>query len=615
MTIITDTRVVRLQRTAARTGHQHSADERIVEEVTDELVTAADVVSLPPGSLITLQRGPGAGLTEEGSVLNAARDEIGGVAGGQTTSVSFDSEDAGATAASIFVTELDFSVALTASGQYAINYKTFQIKTYDPVPTAPGSRILITYAWAPIREYLEWVPEDLDPDLEAFGVGPHQGGGSGGARVEAGLHIELFDDDGDGYQEINVDTQSLAGRGLVVVPTDGGASNALAVDLDQLIEEGCSININEDGDGYKIFSVDVSSLAGTGLSVVEGPDGCLQLSVSDGYGVIHIRKIGSEADNYPFNSVYSLDGYEYVVGQDRLLVTVNGILQSPGYCYVERSTTTIEFVDQRDMDAVIDIWILPGALGSVSTGTTNLQNAYNNSASGAKNIIENDGQITFTQTLSTGSALRLITSNSSNVTPSLVVDQSGTGEGARVKSVDGTNASLLIQKDTVARNTVVDTTVIERSTSHIIGAQTGIGSGLLTRLEDSGGNLFSASRLVTGTEDATDSSEKTYLSIELSDDGVLTEHARLTSTGRFALNTISPDALLHVQGDGYFSAGVEIAGKAILGSDNTIPPINIPVFTTDPSSLESGDLWATDDGGTRQLKLRIGSVTYSVTLT
>ena len=134
MTVINDTRVVRLQRTAARTGHQHSGDQDIREQVVNELVTAADIVALPPGSLITLQRGPGAGLTEEGSVLNFNNTEIGGVQGGQTTSVVFDSEDGGATAATIFATEVDFATALSAAGEYAVNYKTFQIKTFTPVP-------------------------------------------------------------------------------------------------------------------------------------------------------------------------------------------------------------------------------------------------------------------------------------------------------------------------------------------------------------------------------------------------------------------------------------------------------------------------------------------------
>ena len=162
MTVIIDTRTVRLERVAARTGHQHHGDQRIVEVVTDELVTAADVVSLPPGSLITLQRGPGAGLTEEGSILNATYDDIGGVTAGQTTSVSFDSEDAGASAAAIFLVEKEYTASLTTAGDYAINYKTFQVKTYTTVSTTPGSRILISYVWAPIREFLKFEPEDME---------------------------------------------------------------------------------------------------------------------------------------------------------------------------------------------------------------------------------------------------------------------------------------------------------------------------------------------------------------------------------------------------------------------------------------------------------------------
>jgi len=222
MTIINDTRVVRLQRTAARLGHQHSADQDIRESVASELVTASDVVALPPGSLVTLQRGPGAGLTEEGSVLNATLNDIGGVAGGQTSSVTFSSEDAGATAATIFVTEIDFSLALSSAGEYAINYKTFQIKTFTAVPTTPGSRILITYSWAPVREYLEFSPEDVDPDLVAFGDGPH----ANRDLIAEGQHIEITDI-GDGYKEVAVDTQSLAGLGLIV-----DEENRLEVDVD-----------------------------------------------------------------------------------------------------------------------------------------------------------------------------------------------------------------------------------------------------------------------------------------------------------------------------------------------------------------------------------------------
>lgn len=611
MTVINDTRVVRLQRTAARTGHQHSGDQDIREQVVNELVTAADAVSLPPGSLITLQRGPGAGLTEEGSVLNADLTEIGGVQGGQTSSVIFDSEDGGATAASIFATEVDFATALGASGEYAINYKTFQVKTYDPVPVTVGSRILITYAWAPVREYLEWVPEDIEPDLEAFGDGPHQSGDF----VEAGCNIDIEENE-DGYKTISVDVASLAGSGLDVAMGEDGCLQLVTTGTAAAANllEGCNINLTEI-DGYTEVSVDIQSLAGAGLVAVMGDDGCEHLEFDfDGYGrVVYIRKFGSEADNHPFNSVFTLDGYEYQPGTDRLLVTIDGVLQSATYCYVERSTTSIEFVDPVDDNEVIEIRILPGALGGGFGGTTNLQNAYDNSASGAKNISLDDGQITFTQTLATGSVLRLI--SNSSITTGFTVDQNGTGEAARLKSVVSGKPTLLVQKDTTARNTILNTVEIDRTTSHISGGQTGIGSAILTRLENSGSNAFSASRLVTGTESATDSVEKTYLSFELSDDGVLTEHMRLTSIGRLALNTTSPDALLHVQGDGYFADEIETADKARLGTNGVNAPLNVPVFNSDPSALEHGDIWITDSGGTRQLHARISGVTYSVTLT
>lgn len=563
MTVINDTRVVRLQRTAARTGHQHSGDERIIEVTADEIVTASDVVSLPPGSLISLQRGPAQGHTEEGSILNATSDDIGGVAGGQTTSVSFDSEDTGASAASIFVTEIDFADTLSASGEYAVNYKTFQIKTYDPVPTTVGSRILVSYTWAPIREFLAFGPEDLDPDLEAFGDGPHTAGGGG-----------------DGYTLL----------------------------------EGCGINFDF-FDGYREISVDVESLAGNGLTVVPGPDGCEQLAVDiDGYaqGCTTIYKLGSEAEDPDYRSIFSTDGYTYAVGLDRLLVSLNGLLQFSGVHYTETSSTSITFTDPVDRDDEIVICILPGSLGDV--GDTDLQEAYDNTL-GLKKIILDDGSIIIEQSLSTDSVLKLNTTSALNPARSLDISHEGDGEAVRAKSVVETKPTLLIQKDAASRDTVLNTIDIERTTSHISGGLTGIGSAVRTQLEDTGGNLFTASRIVTGTEDAADSSEKAYLSLELVDDGVLAEHIRITSTGRLGLNTSSPEALLHAQGDGYFSGELETAGKVTAGTNNTLPALNVPVFSSDPSTLEDGDVWITDNGGTRQLHVRISGSTYSVTLT
>jgi hypothetical protein len=294
------------------------------------------------------------------------------------------------------------------------------------------------------------------------------------------------------------------------------------------------------------------------------------------------------------------------------MVFINGVAQFEPVNFSEASTTSIEIVEPCDRDDVIDILILPGSLGGGSGGTTNLQNAYDNSASSAKNVTVDDGQITFTQTQSTGSALRLISSGS--VTPTLVLDQGGSGEALRLKSVDPSSASLLVQKDTTARNSTVNSTIIERTTSHVLGGQTGIGSAILTRLESSGTTLFSASRIITGTESATDSAEKTFLSIELSDDGVLTEHARFTSDGSFGLNTATPDALMHVQGDGYFSQGLEVAGQMKV-HNTPLAPINVPVLTDTPVSLGHGDIWITDIGGTRKINVRIGGVTYSIEIT
>jgi hypothetical protein len=561
MTVINDTRVVRLQRTAARTGHQHSADERIVESVVKELVTAADVVALPPGSLITLQRGPGSGHTEEGSVLNATGNDIGGVAGGQTTSVSFNSEDGDVTANAIFQVEIDFSQTLSNPGEYAVNYKTFQIKTYTVVPTTPGQRVQVTYTWAPIREYLEWDPEDLTPDLVAFGVGPHQSGGDDG--------VDLL--------------------------------------------EGCHINLSE-SDGYTTVSVDLTDMAGDGLRVIEGTDGyCGKLAVDFAGQVNAINKLGSDAEDPNYRSIFSLDGYTYPLNEDRLLVFVNGLMQFTPRNYTESSISTITLTTPADPDDEIDILILPGSLGGGNgTGTTDLQIAYDNSLSGNKTIDLDDGQITLNQTLGTGSALRLV---SANVTTALHIDQSGSGEAARLKTVHGTNPTLLLQKDTVSRNTIVNTTIIERTTSHAIGALVGIGSAILTRLENTGGNLFPASRIVTGTEDATDASEKTYMSFELSDDGIFTEHARFTSVGRFGLGTISPSKTIHIEGDGYMSQDFEVANKIIAGSNTGRAPLNVPVFNADPGDLDHGDIWITDIGGTRKMNVRISGITYSVEVT
>jgi len=426
---------------------------------------------------------------------------------------------------------------------------------------------------------------------EALLISSTASGGAADAYIDAGCNI-IVDQREDGFYEVSLDIQSIAGEGLVVDPTAG--CPRLKVELDAY-----QISYDDSGNTY-IFADNIQD-------AITEIDGYLA-----GGRVYHVRKLGSEADDYPFNTVFSLDGYEYPRGEDRLLVYLNGIAQFAPINYTEYSTEAIEISEPCDNKDVIDVLILPGSLGGGFGGTTTLQNTYDNSPSGAKTITVDDGQITFIQTLGTGSALRLISSGS--VTPTIIADQGGSGQAARLKSVDPSSATLLIQKDTTTRNTVINTAIIERTTSHINGGQTGIGSGILTRLESSGTNLFSASRLVTGTESAADAIEKTYFAIEVSDDGVLTEHIRLTSDGSLALNTTSPEATLHVQGDGYFSQGVEVAGQIKIHND-PLAPLNLPVLTYIPVTLSHGDVWVSDISGTRKLNVRINGVTYSATLT
>jgi hypothetical protein len=616
MTVIIDTRVVRLLRTAARTGHQHSGDQNIVESVVREIVTASDIISLPPGSLITLQRGPGAGLVEEGSILNAVHLEIGGAQSGQTTSVLFNSEDGDVTSGLVFQRELDFTAVLTLAGDYAINYKTFQIKTYTAVPTTIGQRILITYTWAPIREYLKWSPESLIPELEAFGNGPHAK--NGGTNIIEGCGIIITNTE-DGYKEISIDIPNLAGPGLTYEIGPNGCARLVAdaITNGNNIAEGCGINISTTEDGYKEISIDVPSLAGTGLTYEIGPDGCDRLAVDflDGYtSIIHIRKSGLDTENSPFNSIFRLDGYEYPTGQDRLILWINGVAQFAPMDFTERSTTTIETAEPCDVDDVLDIYILPQAFGSAisNAGTTDLQGAYDNSPIGAKDIELDSGQITFTQTQASGSALRLISTGS--VTPTLVVDQGGGGEAARFKTLDNIASAILIQKDVSNRNSIQNTVIIERSTSHVLGGLIGIGSSILTRLENTGTGLFTASRLITAAEDATDATENTYFAIELIDDGSVGEKLRLTSTGRLGINTNNPSATLHVQGDGYFSQGVEIAHQVKIHNTPNAP-LNVPILNEDPPTINDGDVWITDISGIRKINAMIGGITYSVQLT
>jgi hypothetical protein len=305
-------------------------------------------------------------------------------------------------------------------------------------------------------------------------------------------------------------------------------------------------------DAYQVSYDDSSNIlifASNVQDALDEIDGYLQ-NIGAGGKIIHVRKFGSDADDAPLNTVFSLDGNTYPLGQDRLLVWFNGISQFTPADYTERSTDSIETGTSRNADDVIDIVILPGSLGGGNGGTTNLQNAYDNSASGAKNISLDDGQITFTQTISTGSALRLITSNALSVTPSIVVDQLGMSEGARIRSTDEAVSTLLLQKDAASRNTVLNSTIIERTTSSILGGLTGIGSSILTRLENTGAVIFDASRIVTGTEDAIDSAEDTFLSIELSNSGTLFDHTRFSSDGNIGVGTTSPaEFRVQVSGD------------------------------------------------------------------
>jgi len=90
---------------------------------------------------------------------------------------------------------------------------------------------------------------------------------------------------------------------------------------------------------------------------------------------------------------------------------------------------------------------------------------------------------------------------------------------------------------------------------------------------------------------------------------------RLTSIGRLGIDTDSPQAKLHVQGDGYFAGEVETTDKARLGTGGMKAPINIPIFGANPSVIEDGDFWVTDIVGTRRINVRISGATYSVIIT
>lgn len=140
-------------------------------------------------------------------------------------------------------------------------------------------------------------------------------------------------------------------------------------------------------DGYQVTYIDGASAFVKGDDVQEALD-----SIDAYFGTIFtptpailVRQDGEDAYNYPNNTIYELDGYEYEVGESRLLVTINGIIQHPPVDYIERDTTSIEFCSPIDHEDVVDILILPGSLGG-SNNTTTLQQAYDNSTFGDKSI-------------------------------------------------------------------------------------------------------------------------------------------------------------------------------------------------------------------------------------
>ena len=65
----------------------------------------------------------------------------------------------------------------------------------------------------------------------------------------------------------------------------------------------------------------------------------------------------------------------------------------------------------------------------------------------------------------------------------------------------------------------------------------------------------------------------------------------------------------------YFSGELETAKKIRSGTDAIEASLNVPIFSSDPTILENGDVWVTDIGGTRELKVRIAGTTFSTTLT
>ena len=335
-------------------------------------------------------------------------------------------------------------------------------------------------------------------------------------------------------------------------------------------------------DGYQIKYLEGANVFVRGDDVQEALDSidAYFTAVFDPEPARHIRKTGIMADDEPQNTIFSTDGYEYSLGEDRLLVYVNGVAQFTPLDYIENDVNTIKFCEPIDDRDTVDILILPGSLGAKG-GTTTLQGAYDNSPPASKNIDLDNGAITLSQTETTNSVLRLLSGNDS---PALLISSSGTGASISATSNSDTNPVLLLKQDNTSASTISDVLILERNTS---GApSTGFGSSILTKIENSAGSLFDASRIITEAKDLSSPNEDAYMSFELSDNGTIREVMSLTNEG-----------------------------KLILDTNTTHAPLNIPVFTSNPTNLEPGDVWLTDISSTIRLNANVGGTIYSVVLT
>jgi hypothetical protein len=165
-------------------------------------------------------------------------------------------------------------------------------------------------------------------------------------------------------------------------------------------------------DGYQVTYIDGASKFVHGDDVQEALDSIDAYfeSIFTPTPAIHVRQMGLDAYDYPNNTIYYVDGYEYEVGESRLLVFINGISQFTPLDYIERDKNSIQFMVQIDHDDVVDILILPGSLGG-SGNTTNLQESYNNSTYNNKTIVANNGSINITS--SNNTAVSISSSHSS----------------------------------------------------------------------------------------------------------------------------------------------------------------------------------------------------------